>query len=41
MAVAITIEILFENGLPIVDTLEEIKSGVTETLADFKPEFKR
>jgi hypothetical protein len=37
----VTIQILFDNGLPIVETLEKIKAGVTQTFADFKPEFER
>lgn len=41
MEIAIYIQILFGNGLPIVETLEEIKGGVAQTLADFKPKFDR
>jgi hypothetical protein len=31
----------FEDGSPVMETLEEIKLGVAETLAAFKPEFER
>jgi hypothetical protein len=31
--------IAFDDGLPVLDTLEEIKTRVAQVLADFKPEF--
>lgn len=31
----------FEDGLPVVDSLQEIKTQVAQVLTDFKPEFKR
>lgn len=31
--------IIFDDGLPIIDTLEHIKLNVADTLADFKTEF--
>jgi hypothetical protein len=33
--------IAFDDGLPVIDTLEEIKTQVAQVLADFKPEFQR
>jgi hypothetical protein len=39
--VSIAIEILFGNRAPIAETLEKIKAGVAQTLADFNPEFER
>jgi len=35
--VRLTIE--FSDRTPIVDTLRKIESGVTQTLADFHPDF--
>jgi hypothetical protein len=32
--------ITFDDGLPVIETLEEIKAQVTNTLANFKPEFE-
>jgi len=32
---------LFDEGCPVIETLEEIKAGVTQTLADFDPDFPR
>jgi hypothetical protein len=34
-------EIVFRDGTPIIETLEQLILDVTKTLADFKPEFKR
>lgn len=34
-----TITIHFPDGTPVVETLEKIKAGVAQTLADFKPVF--
>jgi hypothetical protein len=36
----IVAKITLDDWTPIVQTLEEIKTGVTQALADFKPEFK-
>jgi len=33
--------ITFRNGMPIVDTLQQLKLDVTQTLDMFKPEFQR
>jgi hypothetical protein len=33
--------ISFDNGLPVMESLEKIKLGVVETLEMFKPEFER
>lgn len=32
--------IAFEDGTPVIDTLEQIQAEVANVLADFKPEFK-
>jgi hypothetical protein len=39
--VSIAIDILFNNRTLISEALEEIKSGVAETLESFKPDFPR
>ncbi|PKU25116.1 hypothetical protein [Telmatospirillum siberiense] len=31
--------VAFDNGLPILETLQELKRNVADCLADFKPEF--
>jgi hypothetical protein len=36
----ITFFIAFDDGLPVIETLEEIKTQVAQVLADFKPEFQ-
>jgi hypothetical protein len=41
MYVSIAIQILFRKGSPIAETLQEIEAGVTQTFADFNPEFPR
>lgn len=40
MKLDITLFISFDDGLPVIETLEEIKAEVANTLANFKPEFK-
>ena len=35
-----TLLIALDDGLPIIETLEVIKSSVTQTLDAFKPEFE-
>lgn len=35
------IAITFNDGMPIIQTLKEVQSGVANTLRYFKPEFKR
>jgi len=39
--VYVTMSIKFRNGTPVIETLEEIKAGVAQTLRDFQPEFER
>ncbi|HEX3971235.1 MAG TPA: hypothetical protein VHX19_07915, partial [Stellaceae bacterium] len=37
--VYIASSITFDDGAPVIETVEEIKAGVADTLAAFKPEF--
>jgi hypothetical protein len=41
MGIDVAINILFPDGRVVVETLEEIKSGVAQAFADFDPEFPR
>jgi hypothetical protein len=39
--VHIAATITFTDGTPVIESIAEIKSGVAQTLADFKPDFQR
>jgi hypothetical protein len=39
MKVNITIEILFADGTPVMESLDKLILNVRQTLADFHPEF--
>ncbi len=39
MKVNITIEVLFADGAPVIETLEKLVLNVRQTLADFQTEF--
>lgn len=34
-------ELLFTDGTPVIETLQEIQTGIADTLRQFEPEFRR
>ncbi len=40
MKVQVALIVVFEDGLPVIETLEALKASVTDTIDAFKPEFK-
>lgn len=39
MKVHVAINVTFSDGSPVIETIQEIKRGVRQTLTDFNPEF--